>query len=394
VQLHLDDDSDYADANVDSDRLSQAIANLLSNAIKFSPPGGVVGVAIENDGDNLRISVRDHGPGIKDEFKPRVFEKFAQADASDARQKGGTGLGLSIVKQIVERLGGKVGFDDAPGGGAIFYLDLPVWDDSVGGAIDIAAEGESSRILFCARDAAIKKALRTRLSQAGLTVDFAHTGHAAIARSSANRYAAIVISSPLGDDDGYDLVAQIRKQPHHDNALILIVSDDPEDSRADLRSMGGVALERMRQPIDVELLTTRLVAAHSSRPHPRPRILHVDDDPDTLAIVAQQLGGLAEVISTDSIDSARRALATDRIDLAIVDIQLGAESGLELLPDIRDRSGNIIPVVIFSNSSPELPENEQVPSALSKRTAPLEFLSSVVRDRLGLSPAHPEEEVA
>lgn len=69
----------------------------------------------------------DHGPGIPDEFKGRVFEKFAQADNSDARTKGGVGLGLSVVKQIVTRLGGEVGFANAPGGGAIFHFEVPGW---------------------------------------------------------------------------------------------------------------------------------------------------------------------------------------------------------------------------------------------------------------------------
>jgi signal transduction histidine kinase len=110
---------------VDADRLVQVITNLLSNAIKFSPAGEDVVVRIDNRESVVRVSVRDHGRGIPDEFKPRMFEKFAQADASDARQKGGTGLGLSIVKQIVTRLGGEVGFADAYGGGTVFYVEFP-----------------------------------------------------------------------------------------------------------------------------------------------------------------------------------------------------------------------------------------------------------------------------
>jgi signal transduction histidine kinase len=113
----------------DTDRLSQVVTNLLSNAIKFSPADGQVGVAVEKprEGDLVRISVRDHGSGIPLDFKSRIFERFAQADATNTRQKGGTGLGLSIVKQIVDRLGGEVGFADAPGGGTIFYVQLPIW---------------------------------------------------------------------------------------------------------------------------------------------------------------------------------------------------------------------------------------------------------------------------
>ena len=91
--------------------------------------------------DAVRLSVRDRGPGIPADFKSRIFEKFAQADATNTKQKGGTGLGLSIVKQIVGRLGGRVAFDDAPGGGTIFHVDLPYWRQ----AAPAAANGSDIR---------------------------------------------------------------------------------------------------------------------------------------------------------------------------------------------------------------------------------------------------------
>ena len=123
-------DTDIADAVVrtDPDRLMQVVANLLSNAVKFSAPGMDVVVSIEMQNDQVRIAVRDHGPGIPEEFRALIFEKFAQIDASDARQKGGTGLGLSIVRQTMVRLGGSVGHVAAPSGGTIFYVDVPRWD--------------------------------------------------------------------------------------------------------------------------------------------------------------------------------------------------------------------------------------------------------------------------
>jgi signal transduction histidine kinase len=109
----------------DAGRLMQVLTNLISNACKFSPLGGEVVVASEDRASTVRISVRDHGPGIPEDFRHRIFEKFAQVDNSDARQKNGTGLGLSIVKEIVRRLGGEVHFADAPGGGTVFFFDLP-----------------------------------------------------------------------------------------------------------------------------------------------------------------------------------------------------------------------------------------------------------------------------
>jgi signal transduction histidine kinase len=129
VRIRLEDGCAVDEVRADSERLTQVVTNLLSNAIKFSPVGGEVVLAIEKGTDAIHISVlisvRDHGPGISVDFKPHIFERFAQADATDARQKGGTGLGLSIVKQIVDRLGGEVGFADAPGGGTIFHVELP-----------------------------------------------------------------------------------------------------------------------------------------------------------------------------------------------------------------------------------------------------------------------------
>jgi PAS domain S-box-containing protein len=126
VRLRLDPASIGGEIRADPEWLTKIVTNLLSNAIKFSPAGEEVVVAVERRGETIRITVRDHGHGVPNDFKPRMFEKFAQADATDTRQQGGTGLGLSIVKQIVTRLGGEIGFSDAPGGGAIFQVDLPV----------------------------------------------------------------------------------------------------------------------------------------------------------------------------------------------------------------------------------------------------------------------------
>ena len=109
----------------DSDRLIQALTNLLSNAAKFSSPGALVLVSLARRGEMLRIAIHDRGPGIPETFRARLFQKFAQADASDARQKGGTGLGLSITKAIVEKMGGQIDVAIVPGVGSIFFIDLP-----------------------------------------------------------------------------------------------------------------------------------------------------------------------------------------------------------------------------------------------------------------------------
>jgi signal transduction histidine kinase len=111
--------------HADRKRLLQVMTNLLSNAAKFSPEGGVVEVTMEENGPNVRVGVHDHGPGIPESFRGRIFGRFAQADSTTARQKSGTGLGLAISKRLVEMMQGRIGFDPREGGGTTFWFELP-----------------------------------------------------------------------------------------------------------------------------------------------------------------------------------------------------------------------------------------------------------------------------
>jgi signal transduction histidine kinase len=107
---------------------------LLSNAAKFSPSDRPVLVSAQRHGGVVRITVTDRGSGIPEEFRARIFERFAQADSSTTREKGGTGLGLSISKAIVERMGGHIGFETEVGAGTTFYVELPFTEQSPEGA--------------------------------------------------------------------------------------------------------------------------------------------------------------------------------------------------------------------------------------------------------------------
>jgi signal transduction histidine kinase len=108
--------------NADEGRFLQVMANLISNAAKYSPQGEIVEVAATHLGKLVRVSIIDHGQGIPENFKDRIFQKFSQADCA---VKPGTGLGLSISKAIIEKLGGIIGFEPTPGHGTTFYFDLP-----------------------------------------------------------------------------------------------------------------------------------------------------------------------------------------------------------------------------------------------------------------------------
>ncbi|WP_420476199.1 ATP-binding protein [Noviherbaspirillum sp. ST9] len=125
VRIEVECDAGAAVVNADHDRMIQVLVNLLSNAIKFSPSGATVTLRVDADQGKVRVSVIDRGPGIPAEFRDRIFQKFAQADSTDSRQKGGTGLGLSICKSIVEQHGGSVSFVSETGQGAVFMVELP-----------------------------------------------------------------------------------------------------------------------------------------------------------------------------------------------------------------------------------------------------------------------------
>jgi len=109
----------------DPKALDHILVNLIDNGVKYGRPDGNVWVEARMSGDDVRIEVRDDGPGIADKHRTRVFERFYRADPSRSREAGGTGLGLSIVKHLVESMGGEVGVEPNAPQGSIFWLRLP-----------------------------------------------------------------------------------------------------------------------------------------------------------------------------------------------------------------------------------------------------------------------------
>jgi DNA-binding response OmpR family regulator len=325
--------------------------------------------------------VRDHGHGVPEEFKPRIFEKFAQADATDARQKSGTGLGLSIVQQIVERLDGAVGFDNAPGGGAIFFVDLPNWARAV--RLESHVIGEKLCVLLCEDNPEAAIILVDRLVHEGFFTDVALTANEAITRAAATSYAAILVDLQRPEGDGIDLIKQLRAQPQIYNTLLVVLSADLNSTRDEKRPSALLNIvDWLDTPIDIARLVRVLDRPIVANGNTRPRVLHVDFDPELLRQVADALSAKAEVMSVDSIDKARRTLAASRFDVAVLDVAQAAGSGFELLHELRNSEGDAIPLIVFSPRDKNPLFATQVRSALIKSRTSIDDLIAALRKRL------------
>jgi DNA-binding response OmpR family regulator len=324
----------------DADRLTQVLTNLLSNAAKFSPKGAVVETYVTQvDGNRVRLSVRDHGAGVPESFRGRIFTKFAQADGSDTRRLGGTGLGLAICREIVERHGGRISFDSPPGEGATFHVDLPLADTGVSRPL------VGRQILICEDDPDAATILSEMAGELGIGSTI--VGSLAAAEAALRGpvpYTALLLDLRLPDGNGLDLLKRLRADPATQALPVLIVSGDP----ATPQSLD--VLDWLQKPVDITRLKAALAHARSDE-RTRLLVLHVEDDPDVRQIVAAALSDCCDMIAADSLKSARRILRNVSPRLAILDVALGDGSGLDLLPDLRRKRGGPVPVIVFSAQS-------------------------------------------
>jgi two-component system phosphate regulon sensor histidine kinase PhoR len=110
----------------DPDLLDQVLLNVFSNAVKYSPPGSKVGIEVKSEGRFVTVQMIDNGQGISKQDLPKIFNKFFRAaESGDGNKQNGSGLGLALVKEIIEKLGGKVHVKSQRGVGSIFSFSLP-----------------------------------------------------------------------------------------------------------------------------------------------------------------------------------------------------------------------------------------------------------------------------
>jgi signal transduction histidine kinase len=111
-------------SSLDRKLVQRSVENLLSNAIKYTPAAGRVTVDVRNSGDQVDIEICDTGPGIPDQYKKSLFEKFGSVEAATGATRKGFGLGLYLVKLVAAAHGGTATVADGPGGGALFRMSL------------------------------------------------------------------------------------------------------------------------------------------------------------------------------------------------------------------------------------------------------------------------------
>ena len=114
----------------DRHRIEQVLLNLLSNAVRHTPEGGTISIRTHLDDQEAVVSICDTGPGVAEQERQHVFERFYRADAARDRETGGTGLGLAIAKAIIEAHAGRIWVENRPQGGACFRFSLPIMTDS------------------------------------------------------------------------------------------------------------------------------------------------------------------------------------------------------------------------------------------------------------------------
>jgi signal transduction histidine kinase/ActR/RegA family two-component response regulator len=265
--------------NGDPARLQQITWNLLTNALKFTPSGGTVDVRLHSDAHSTEMIVADTGQGIRADFLPYVFDRFRQADASTTRHHGGLGLGLSIVKSLVEMHGGTVSaHSPGPGQGATFCIRLPtaahaplrVREEAVlaspANHIPISSALSGLRILVVDDEADARSLAKRVLEDSGADVLTAGSAAEALAAVDGKVPPNVVVSDiGMPDQDGYDLIRQVRALPGRAAQIPAIALTALARGEDRSRALQAGYQRHISKPVDPAELVT-LIATLAGRP--------------------------------------------------------------------------------------------------------------------------------
>ena len=344
--------------------LRQVLINLVGNAVKYTERGSVmlrVELAAE-DPENvlLRFEVADTGAGIPAAQRDYIFEPFTQLGDAGARQ-GGTGLGLSICKQLVEKMGGTIGVQDAPGRGSVFWFQLRmrrVAEEALG---QVRRGLAGLRALVVDDSAVNREILRHQLGALGIAHDMADGGGRALdklhAAAAAGRpFDLVILDDHMPGMGGVELAMAIRADATVGTPPLVMLSSVDTDEDAALEVGVGYFLTRpVRQSQLYDCLVSAMrgkVTANAIDPsavahsHLYARVLLVEDN-----LVNQELARhMLEFLGCQCVvaGDGRQALAAleaevDTFDVVLMDCEMPEMDGFEATAAIRLREADGFP---------------------------------------------------
>lgn len=259
----------------DATRLKQVLMCLLDNAVKFTDAPGTVRFAVERDAaGSHRFTVSDTGVGIDEAFLPKVFETFAQEDASFTSRFGGSGMGLSQAKALVERMGGDIGVKSRKGEGSAFTVTLPMTpapvdgcpplkDEAQAGGGDAPAAGlEGRRVLVVDDVVENAEIVSDLLELEGVACDRAGNGLDAVRKveeSEPNAYDAILMDLRMPVMDGMEAARRIRALGRADARAVPIIALTANAYDSDVQnSLEAGMNDHLVKPVDADRLYAAL----------------------------------------------------------------------------------------------------------------------------------------
>ena len=352
IQLSLELNQDVW-IEADKIKFKQILYNLLSNAVKFTDERGKITTKFEVSGSALLGSVTDTGVGISAQDRAKLFQPFTQLDASSTRAHSGTGLGLALTNRLIQLHGGKIWVDSAIDEGSTFSFTFPlhqqeqqvevaVPDASTSETTDVS--GNNRTILVAEDNEQAAQLLGIYLTEAGYQVEYATDGEEAIAKAAEIHPFAITLDILLPKKDGWQVLREMKTKPNLQLIPVIIVSVTEERQLA----FGLGAVDHLVKPIDKETLLASLQSLKLPSRDGAPRILVVDDDPQTVRLLSTVLTNDGyEVLKVYGGSEAIETAISQSPDLIILDMMMPQVDGFQVVRHLTgDPRTRDIPIII------------------------------------------------